>query len=167
MNGVGRPLRNPQLTDFCVELTGIRQAWVDEAEPFADVFAAALGWLHEKLVDEARGASEADGEVDGRALAEEQVLLCTCGDWDLKTMLPAQCALIGEHVPAHFQRWANVKEVFRQHRGSKPGGMVEMLRALGLDLVGRHHSGIDDTRNIARACVAFYDADEKRDEETD
>jgi len=27
--------------------------------------------------------------------------------------------------------------------------MVEMLKALNLDLVGRHHSGIDDARNIA------------------
>lgn len=29
-------------------------------------------------------------------------------------------------------------------------GMTGMLQKCGLELEGRHHSGIDDTRNIAR-----------------
>jgi len=31
--------------------------------------------------------------------------------------------------------------------------MTDMLDALKLGLIGRHHSGIDDTRNIARILV--------------
>ena len=33
------------------------------------------------------------------------------------------------------------------------GGMVEMLKLLGLELEGKHHSGIDDARNISRICL--------------
>ncbi len=32
------------------------------------------------------------------------------------------------------------------------GGMDQMLDELGLELVGHHHSGIDDSRNIAKIC---------------
>jgi inhibitor of KinA sporulation pathway (predicted exonuclease) len=32
----------------------------------------------------------------------------------------------------------------------KAGGMVNMLNYLNIPLEGRHHSGIDDTRNIAK-----------------
>ena len=31
--------------------------------------------------------------------------------------------------------------------------MASMLRATNLELLGRHHSGIDDTRNIARIAM--------------
>ena len=37
----------------------------------------------------------------------------------------------------------------------KPAGMAGMLRALDLELVGRHHSGIDDARNIARIVITL------------
>ena len=40
-------------------------------------------------------------------------------------------------------------EVF-ELRTKRGLGMVRMLNMLGLRLVGRHHSGIDDCRNIAR-----------------
>ncbi|CAN0503890.1 unnamed protein product, partial [Ectocarpus sp. 8 AP-2014] len=43
----------------------------------------------------------------GGALLQRQ------GNWDLKTMMPAQCKLIDAPVPPHFNSWANIKEVFR------------------------------------------------------
>ncbi|CAN0548094.1 unnamed protein product [Ectocarpus sp. 12 AP-2014] len=71
-------------------------------------------------------------------------------------MMPAQCKLIDAPVPPHFNSWANIKEVFRSQRrprGGKGGGMPAMLSALGLVLEGRHHSGLDDCRNIARIAI--------------
>lgn len=40
------------------------------------------------------------------------LLLQRQGNWDLKTMMPAQCKLIDAPVPPHFDSWANIKEVF-------------------------------------------------------
>ena len=53
----------------------------------------------------------------------------------------------------------NIKELFPAPEGWKgkgkyrARGMTDMLDSLGLELEGRHHSGIDDTLNIARVVV--------------
>ena len=48
-------------------------------------------------------------------------VFATCGDWDLKTMLPSQCATSKEGVPRAFRRWLNVKMpgIASDHLGSK------------------------------------------------
>lgn len=87
----------------------------------------------------------------------------TCGDWDLKTCLPNQPL---DHKSAGgrvqrspgFAQWVNVKRAFDKlykSRGWKARGMVTMLSDLGLELQGKHHSGIDDCRNIARVVQAM------------
>lgn len=86
------------------------------------------------------------------------MIFVTCGDWDLRTMLPAQLGLIGGRVPQHFRRWVNIKQTFsRVMNGSKGKGMAAMLDSLGLPLEGRHHSGIDDCRNLVRIVKALAD----------
>ena len=100
----------------------------------------------------------------------------TCGDWDLKTMLPQQLRISNIDVdavspvtdsdtgssrpyaplaiatlPTPFDRWINVKRSFQQQHGLRRArGMEGMLRHAGLALEGRHHSGIDDCKNILR-----------------
>ena len=43
--------------------------------------------------------------------------------------------------------------------------MPEMLSSLGLELQGRHHSGIDDARNIARCAAVLDDLAQKSGKE--
>lgn len=52
----------------------------------------------------------------------------------------------------HFQdRVINIKKAFQKQYGYKQAkGMAKMLGALKMNLVGRHHSGIDDCVNILR-----------------
>ena len=140
-----RPVHHPQLTPFCTELTGIQQAWVDDAPLFGEALAAHTAWLrrHGIAVEGAEGHS---------------MIFVTCGDWDLRTMLPAQLGLIGGRVPQHFRRWVNIKQTFsRVMNGSKGKGMAAMLDSLGLPLEGRHHSGIDDCRNLVQIVKALAD----------
>ena len=76
-----------------------------------------------------------------------------CGDWDLRTCLPRECARKGLRglVPPVLTRWCNVKIPFCEVTGAtKRKGMDGMLDQLGIELVGHHHLGIDDSRNIAR-----------------
>ena len=70
-------------------------------------------------------------------------------------MLPSQCALLGVQVPDYFRRWINVKILFMQALGIKGRGLAMMLQHLGLQLEGRHHSGIDDCRNILQILVSL------------
>jgi inhibitor of KinA sporulation pathway (predicted exonuclease) len=126
-----RPVHHPRLTDFCTGLTSIVQADVESAETFPQVFLRHQRWL------------------ESRALSPENAIIVTCGDWDLRYMLPAQLRASGLEVPpAIYRRWLNIKVPYKAVVG-RPRGMARMLRGLGLPLVGRHHRGIDDCVNIA------------------
>lgn len=69
-----------------------------------------------------------------------------------------------------MKRWINIKKVFPVHLfdktvappkfntvkdiGKPPvKGMTHMLDLCGLELQGKHHSGIDDSRNIAACAI--------------
>lgn len=64
-----KPVHRPVLSEFCTSLTGITQNTVDNAKDFASVFEAYQQWLSELV-------------------KEKTFMFITCGDWDLKTMLP-------------------------------------------------------------------------------
>lgn len=142
-----RPVHHPVLSEFCTELTGIRQEEVDGAPPFLEVYANHRAWLA------GHGLLDADGR------GEERFAFVTCGDWDLQTMLPVQCAaseLALPALPKAYRRWINIKKIFADVKRREKGfGMPSMLSALGLPLVGRHHRGIDDSHNIAKITLAL------------
>ncbi len=138
-----RPVVHPRLTPFCTELTGITQEMVDGEDVFERVYGDFLEWL--------------SSETEGFRLPFSFV---TCGDWDLKTMLPGQCRLSGLEPPGegrpHFRRWVNVKRSCHSATGHFPRDMSALLSSVGAgDFVGRQHSGIDDCENIARAARAL------------
>lgn len=130
-----RPIHNPKLTEFCESFTSIRQSDVDEAAGFPKVLEDHQRWL------------------EGHGLSEQNALFVTCGDWDLKTMLPAQCLVSDPRVEALspiYTSWQNIKHAFCDvQKKNKVPGMAGMLKGLGTKLAGHHHRGIDDCRNIA------------------
>ena len=71
----------------------------------------------------------------------------TCGDWDLKKGLPVNCDYLS--IP-YLKRWINLKTYFQSTVGQKGHSMKMMLSYLKLTLDGKHHSGIDDSKNIAK-----------------
>ena len=91
-----RPTVHTQLTPFCTHLTGITQDKVDGKPVLQDVMSSFHGWM----------------ETNG--LLETSVKSCfvTCGDWDLKKMLPSQCEYFRIPIPDYFRSWINVKEIF-------------------------------------------------------
>lgn len=42
---------------------------------------------------------------------EKSFAFVTCGDWDLKTMLPNQCRTSKCSKPKYFSQWINIKRV--------------------------------------------------------
>jgi len=139
-----RPVKNPVLSSFCTEFTGITQRMVDESKTFPDVFNDFLKWVADEI-----------GE-------DSKLVVATCGDWDLNVMLPAQLRLNGiyrDKVPTYLKRWINVKKVFERetkvvisrHRND----LTQMMETLKLPLVGHLHSGIDDVKNIAKVVEAL------------
>jgi len=65
----------------------------------------------------------------------------------LATSLPAQEVV---HSTVQQQQQGERSQRRFDERARNRMGMAGMLSSLGLTLEGRHHSGIDDCRNIAR-----------------
>jgi inhibitor of KinA sporulation pathway (predicted exonuclease) len=134
-----RPVAHPRLTPFCARLTGIPQDAVNAAPTFPDVLARFADWW--------------------RAACGPDALAVTCGDWDLGSLLPRQCAQHRLAVPPWADRWANLKRVYEWNFPSATdrAGLPAIAAALGVSLGGRLHSGIDDSRNIARVLRAMLE----------
>jgi len=135
-----RPVRRA-VSNFCTSLTGITQETVDKAETFPTVFEQYIQWLSEVTENHTK-----------------KFCFVTCGDWDLKTMLPAQLKLCNLQAPEYFSRWINIKETYQQETGKRAEGMVGMLTNLGIELEGRHHSGIDDCQNISSILIRLLES---------
>jgi inhibitor of KinA sporulation pathway (predicted exonuclease) len=132
-----RPVKLPVLSQFIRDLTGIEQKTVDAAKPFSEVLKDFVDFCQERGL-----------------FAEKSCVFVTCGGWDLRTMMPRQCMLSGVEIPEMFTSWINLKLAFARGvyvpKRGKPLGMAGMLHAAGMEIEGRHHSGIDDVKNICR-----------------
>lgn len=139
-----KPVVNPKLTPFCTQLTGITQAMVDAGVTFPEALRAVEAKLEEV-------------GLWPRTAATPAWTFVTCGDWDLKIMLPCQLKVSKLARPSFYNDWINIKFAFQRHfrLANPPRGMTDMLGSLKIKLVGRHHSGIDDCRNIAAIVVAL------------
>ena len=143
-------VRQPKISQFTTELTGITD----------DDIAGGVEWIE--------ALNLFDMWCDKNNITPENSMVVTCGDWDLKTMYPRQCRITEseQYVPNRvrrlFSKWVNVKAVYANHRQlSKQLDMAAMLNDIGLQLDGRHHSGIDDCRNIGKICKHLIENHEK------
>lgn len=123
------PVVHPQLSDYCLALTSIRQEDVNEAEEFWAVFPRFLDWI-----------------------GSEPFALCSWGAYDLH-QLETDCARHNWPFPETFRRHINLKREFARIRGGEPQGMAAALASANLTLEGTHHRGIDDARNAARLAL--------------
>ncbi|ETE71352.1 ERI1 exoribonuclease 3, partial [Ophiophagus hannah] len=89
-----QPVVHPQLTPFCTELTGIIQAMVDGQPSLQQVLERVDEWMAK------------EGLLDPTVKS----IFVTCGDWDLKVMLPGQCQYLGLPVADYFKQWINLKK---------------------------------------------------------
>ncbi|MDB5388492.1 MAG: Exonuclease RNase and polymerase [Planctomycetaceae bacterium] len=122
-----RPVRHPELTDFCTELTGITGQQVVDAPGFQVGLDALRKWMG----------------------GYKNALFCSWGDYDRKQFLQdceyqnIEYPFGSEHlnIKAEFSRTLNLK---------KKLGITEALRHFGLRFEGSHHRGLDDAKNMAR-----------------
>ncbi len=134
-----KPVLNPKLSSFCTELTGITQKTVDSADIFETVYHEHHNWLLEHVPNDANLA------------------FVTVGNWDMQTMLPKEVRNKKLRLYRMYKQFINIKSEFDYFYKKKSGSMVNMLQQLGIPLSGKHHSGIDDTRNTAQILLRMLD----------
>lgn len=150
-----RPVINPQLSEFCRNLTGVEQTVVDAADPFPVVHDRFLAWM-------------AAHELGSK----HSFTLVTDGPFDMGRFLYLQVKQVGMPYPMHYAaHWANLRKCFANFykRGGecytpiygssavKLPGLQTMLDMLGLTFEGAPHSGLDDAKNIARILVKLLE----------
>jgi len=152
-----KPTWRPELSSFCVSLTGITQEQVDSAPLFPEVASQFSTFLvHHGLIH----------PVTGKRLL--RFCWCTDGPFDIRDFVVKQCFISNIPMPSWIRGDVmNVRKVvsalsrFSKAYSSKPAlprrlspNIESQLRFLGLGpFEGRKHSGIDDSRNIARIVI--------------
>ena len=120
-----KPVLFPNLSEFCVRLTTIRQAEIDAGLSLAD----GLSQLSERI-------------------AAEDYRFASWGNYD-RNQFQRNCRHFAIQYP--FGPWhLNLKAAFADWVREKPMGMASALAHLKIPLLGTHHRGLDDARNIAR-----------------
>ncbi|KAI3966505.1 hypothetical protein MKW92_017192 [Papaver armeniacum] len=118
---------------------GVDRVWHDTAITFEEVIQQFEIWMTNHHLWEPQ---------HGGAL--HRAAFVTCGNWDLKTKVPQQCKDSSMKLPPYFMEWINLKDLYLNFYKRRATGMVTMMKELNMPLVGKHHLGIDDTKNIAR-----------------
>ena len=118
-----QPSVNKNLTDFCTQLTGIAQEQVNNQPDLQQTLKNFDEWVNMNI-------------------GLGKFIFITCGDWDLKKMLPGQVRHFNLSLAGYFSEWINVKEALEEVTDCKAKSMINMLARLGLAHTGRHHSGI-------------------------
>ena len=122
-----RPVRHPQLTAFCTQLTSIRQEDVDLASDYPTVLAVFREWIYRHHVT-AWGS---------------------WGNYDYR-QFDVDCGYHHQPWPFGFEH-TNFKKVFTdRHRLKKRVGLRTAVTMAGLSFIGINHRGIDDARNIVQ-----------------
>nr|XP_032806676.1 3'-5' exoribonuclease 1 isoform X1 [Petromyzon marinus] len=130
-----KPFLNPTLSNFCTSLTGITQETVDAADYFPEVIDRVVNWMRQK----------------GLGTTYTYAIL-TDGSWDMARFLNIQCQLSQLPYPRFAKKWINVRKTFCYFfkLSREKTKLSHMLECLELQPEGRAHSGLDDSRNIAR-----------------
>ena len=130
-----KPLKHPILSDFCKNLTSIRQDDVDNAPFFSEVIEDFKTWIGH---------------------GKEEYVLCSWGFYDRK-QFESDCQIYGlddDWVRHHI----SLKHQYGQFKNLQRAiGMKNALQLEGLGLEGTHHRGIDDARNIAKIFIKYFD----------
>lgn len=139
-----KPTKNEILSDWIINFTGITQAMIDKEGllSFPEIVNDVYSFL-----------------CDSTGSNLDNVIIATWGHWDMKIMFPSECTnwdnMDYKDMNPVFKRYFNVKTSWNKlyNYGQKKLGMGDAIKHMGWELNGRHHSGIDDCKNIGRLMV--------------
>ncbi|PIC16178.1 hypothetical protein B9Z55_022869 [Caenorhabditis nigoni] len=141
-----RPVINPQLTDFCAELTGIDQDTIDNAKTFPEVYNNFCAWLKEHNFQEKRFAIVCDSRQDMWRLAQYQFLLNK------------------QPFPTIFRQWVNLSLYYRQdlrmaqQQDFVHQSFIERMSAFyNIPFDGHAHNAKDDCSFLAKVTKHLLD----------
>ncbi|XP_017705561.1 PREDICTED: ERI1 exoribonuclease 2 [Rhinopithecus bieti] len=142
-----QPQEHPILSEFCMELTGIKQAQVDEGVPLKICLSQFCKWIQkiqqQKNIIFATGVSEP---------STSEVKLCafvTWSDWDLGVCLEYECKRKQLLKPVFLNSWIDLRATYKVFYRGTQKGLSGALAGIGIGIPQDEESGLDDSRNTA------------------
>ncbi|HEX5626307.1 MAG TPA: 3'-5' exonuclease [Saprospiraceae bacterium] len=130
-----RPVKQPRLSHYCKQLTGLRQEEIEKAKTFDVVLDQFIDWCD---------------------MGDESVVLYSWGAKDYE-LLVSDCLLhrIGlDWLDAHV----DLKSRFARIKGlPKPYGLDKALSAEGWEFEGDRHRALPDALNLSRLFVRYFE----------
>uniref|UniRef100_A0A8C0WPW4 ERI1 exoribonuclease 2 n=1 Tax=Castor canadensis TaxID=51338 RepID=A0A8C0WPW4_CASCN len=142
-----QPQEYPILSKFCMELTGIKQAQVDEGAPLKICLSQFCKWIHK--IQQQKKIIFATGVSDSSTSEVKLCAFVTWSDWDLGVCLEYECKRKQLFKPVFLNYWIDLRATYRLFYRRKPKGLSGALQEVGIEFSGREHSGLDDSRNTA------------------
>ncbi|MFT7812076.1 ERI1 exoribonuclease 2 [Arapaima gigas] len=140
-----QPQEHSTLSDFCTELTGIKQEQVEAGVPLQICLPLFTRWL-ETLQREKNIVFVKNNVCPPTAYP---CAFVTWSDWDLGVCLQNECKRKQICKPEQLNRWIDLRATYKLFYNRKPKGLNGALQDLGIEFSGREHSGLDDARNTA------------------
>ena len=130
-----KPTINPRLSRFCKKLTGIKQDWVDLADPLDTVLNNFQSLFKSKFtapLNEVPWTSY--GTMD---------FLCLKNDCERRSL------------PLPFGHYVDLKKLFAAYSGFRNCGMLDCLKIEGLEIEGDSHRALSDAINASKVAKIF------------
>ncbi len=122
-----KPIDNPALTEYCIDLTSITQKDIDSAPLLPVAIIRLIEWME----------------------SSEDIIFCSWGDFD-KNQLLKDCDRHLIEYPFDDNH-INIKVRFSKIMNrTKKMGLKKALRILDIPFEGVQHRGIDDAKMIAK-----------------
>nr|XP_003418853.1 ERI1 exoribonuclease 2 isoform X1 [Loxodonta africana] len=142
-----QPQEHPLLSEFCMELTGIKQVQVDEGVPLKICLSQFCKWIHK--IQQQKKIFFATEVLDPSSSKVKLCAFVTWSDWDLGVCLEYECKRKQLLKPVFLNSWIDLRATYKLFYKRKPKGLSGALQEVGIEFSGREHSGLDDSRNTA------------------
>lgn len=168
-----RPTKQPKLSPFCTELTGITQETVDAADTFPEVLGKLTVWLEQQGMRDMFDPPLTECSIThppqwyphtsaGKDIRYQRHFrnwaFATDGLADIEKFLWLQTRHNGISLPAYFHGpYVDTRGLFANFMKTARCTLAEQARMSGVTMQGQAHSGLDDTRNIASICLALQE----------
>lgn len=104
-----RPTRKPILSDYCINLTGISQEFIDRQLSFTIVFATFVNWLQKLSVEKQLHYATPNKR---NARFDCNTAFCTWTHWDLNHYIRLDCQRNNVQWPANMRAWIDARKIF-------------------------------------------------------
>lgn len=138
-------LMKQQLSNFCKNLTGIKQSDVDNASLFISAFTRFQVWMKNTA-----GLPFELINFRSWGYYDKKQIMKDCDYWSIECIKDKKTNEVTHRFDPVVGPHRSIKHDFAKKQNIKPCGVKQALDVLGLGFAGDHHRALDDALNITK-----------------